>query len=208
MRQLALASVAGAATLLLGSALTLAQTAPAPQPGGASLRPATSFAGIANQRDRSVALFTEIGKVLQHPRCVNCHPATERPRQSDARRLHQPVVVRGKDGHGAPGLACTTCHGKQNFDPAGIPGDGHWALAPASMAWEGKTLGQICEQLKDQNRNGSRDLAAIVKHVTTDTLVLWGWNPGKGRQPAPGTNAQFGELMQAWADSGAACPAG
>lgn len=208
MRQPALASVAAAATLLLGSALTLAQTAPAPQPGAASLRPAASFAGIANQRDRSVALFTEIGKVLQHPRCVNCHPATERPRQSDAKRLHQPIVVRGKDGHGAPGLACTTCHGKQNFDPAGIPGDGHWALAPASMAWEGKTLGQICEQLKDQNRNGSRDLAAIVKHVTSDTLVLWGWNPGKGRQPAPGTNAQFGELMQAWVDSGAACPAG
>ena len=208
MRQLALASVAGAATLLLGSALTLAQTAPAPQPGAASLRPAASFAGIANQRDRSVALFTEIGKVLQHPRCVNCHPATERPRQSDAKRLHQPMVVRGKDGHGAPGLACTTCHGKQNFDPAGVPGDGHWALAPASMAWEGKTLGQICEQLKDQNRNGSRDLAAIVKHVTSDTLVLWGWNPGKGRQPVPGTNAQFGELMQAWVDSGAACPAG
>jgi hypothetical protein len=76
------------------------------------------------------------------------------------------------------------------------------------MAWEGETLGQICEQLKDQNRNGSRDLAAIVKHVTSDTLVLWGWNPGKGRQPAPGTNAQFGELMQAWVDSGAACPAG
>jgi hypothetical protein len=208
MRQVALASAAAAVTLLLGSALTLAQTSPAPQHGGATLRPAASFANIANQRDRSVALFTEIGKVLQHPRCMNCHPATERPRQSDARRLHQPVVVRGKDGHGAPGLACTTCHGKQNFDPAGVPGDGHWALAPASMAWEGKTLSQICEQLKDQNRNGSRDLAAIVKHVTSDTLVLWAWNPGKGRQPAPGTNAQFGELMQAWADSGAACPAG
>lgn len=208
MRSIVLASAAAAVTLLLGSAFTLAQTAPAPAPGGATLRPAASFAGIANQRDRSVALFTEIGKVLQHPRCMNCHPATERPRQSDARRLHQPMVVGGKDGHGAPGLACTTCHGKQNFDPAGVPGDGHWALAPASMAWEGKTLGQICEQLKDQNRNGSRDLAAIVKHVTSDTLVLWAWSPGKGRQPAPGTNAQFGELMQAWADSGAACPAG
>ena len=56
--------------------------------------------------------------------------------------------------------------------------------------------------------NITADLAAIVKHVTSDTLVLWGWNPGKGRQPAPGTNAQFGELMQAWVDSGAACPAG
>jgi hypothetical protein len=190
-----------------GAAIAFAQSASQAQPGGASLRPVSSFAGIANARDRSVALFNEMGKVLQHPRCMNCHPATERPRQGDARTLHEPLVVRGKDGHGAVGMPCQACHGKQNFEPAGVPGDGHWALAPASMAWEGKTNGQICEQLKDQNRNGSRDLAALVKHVTEDTLVLWGWNPGKGREPAPGTAAQFGSLMQAWADSGAACPA-
>jgi hypothetical protein len=204
-RNLILAAGAALAVCIGGSALTLAQNAA--QPGGAALRPASSFASIPNQRDRSVALFTEMGKVLTSPRCMNCHPATERPRQGDLRRLHEPVVVRGKDGHGAAGLHCATCHGKQNYDPAGVPGDGHWALAPASMAWEGKTVGQICEQLKDQNRNGSRDLAALVKHVTTDTLVLWGWNPGKGRTPAPGTPAEFGALMQAWADSGAVCPA-
>ena len=206
-RNLILAAGAALAVCLGGSALTLAQNAGQAQPGGATLRPASSFAAIANQHDRSVALFNEMGKVLTHPRCMNCHPATERPRQGDLRKLHEPVVVRGKDGHGAAGLPCATCHGKQNFDPAGVPGDGHWALAPASMAWEGKTIGQICEQLKDQNRNGSRDAAALIKHVTTDTLVLWGWKPGKGRQPAPGTAAEFGALMQAWADSGAACPA-
>ena len=116
------------------------------------------------------------------------------------------MVVRGKDGHGAPGLACTTCHGKQNFDPAGIPGDGHWALAPASMAWEGKTLGQICEQLKDRTRNGNKTLAAIVEHGGHDELVAWGWSPGEGREPAPGTQAQFGALLRAWIDTGAECP--
>ncbi|WP_181832622.1 Isoquinoline 1-oxidoreductase subunit [Bosea caraganae] len=200
---LLLSAAAGFGLCLAGSALTLAQAPPT----AASLRPVESFGTIANQRDRSVALFAEMGKVIQHPRCMNCHPATERPRQTDARRLHQPLVVRGKDGHGAPAMACTTCHGKQNYDPARIPGDGHWALAPASMAWEGKSLAQICEQLKDQNRNGSRDLAGLVKHVTTDTLVLWGWKPGAGREPAPGTPEQFGALMQAWADTGAACPA-
>ncbi|POR53172.1 Isoquinoline 1-oxidoreductase subunit [Bosea psychrotolerans] len=205
MRPLLLASAAALALGLGGTALTFAQSAP--QRRGPPLQDAASFSSIPNQQARSAALFGEIGKVLTHPRCMNCHPATERPRQTDARRLHQPVVVRGKDGHGAPGLECATCHGKQNYDPARMPGDGHWALAPASMAWEGKTLGQICLQLKDQSRNGGRDLAAIVKHVTTDTLVLWGWNPGPGREPAPGTNAQFGALMQAWADSGAACPA-
>lgn len=207
MRAHLVAAMAGAGLLLAGTALTLAQSASQAQPGGAPLRPVASFAAIANDRDRSVALFNEMGKVLTHPRCVNCHPATERPRQGDERRLHQPVVVRGKDGHGAVGMPCTACHGKENFNPAGVPGDGHWALAPASMAWEGRTVAQICEQLKDTSRNGSRDLPALVKHVTTDTLVLWGWNPGKGRQPAPGTAAEFGALMQAWADSGAHCPA-
>lgn len=39
-----------------------------------------------------------------------------------------------------------------------------------------------------------------------DHLVGWGWNPGEGRAPAPGTQAQFGELIQAWIDTGAKCP--
>ena len=31
---------------------------------------------IPNERfdDRSIAIFEETGKVLLHPRCVNCHP--------------------------------------------------------------------------------------------------------------------------------------
>jgi hypothetical protein len=206
-RSFVLSGLAALALAAGGSAFTLAQTpGAAPQPGGKPLREAASFAGIADPQARSVALFSEMGKVLQQPRCVNCHPATERPRQTDAGRLHQPLVVRGKDGHGAPGMECATCHGKENFDPARMPGNAHWALAPASMAWEGKTLGQICQQLKDPNRNGSRDLAAIIKHVTTDSLVLWGWAPGPGREPAPGSSAQFGALVQAWVDSGAGCP--
>jgi hypothetical protein len=170
------------------------------------LRSVASFADIADTQARSIALFEEAGKVLQHPRCVNCHPVGDRPRQTDTMRLHQPLVVRGKDGHGAPGMACATCHGASNFDPAGVPGDPHWALAPASMTWEGKSLGQICGQLKDPKRNGGRDIAAILKHVMTDSLVKWGWNPGPGRTPAPGTNAEFGALLAAWADIGAHCP--
>lgn len=208
-RSFIIAATAALTLGLGGTALTVAQTTaplPAPAAGAAALRDVSSFAGIADRGARSTALFEEVGKVLQHPRCVNCHPATERPRQTDARRLHQPLVVRGKDGHGAPGMECATCHGKQNFDPARVPGDGHWALAPASMAWEGKSLGQICTQLKDRTLNGDRDLAALHKHVTEDTLVGWAWNPGPGRQPAPGTQTQFGALLKAWADTGAVCP--
>ena len=38
-----------------------------------------------------------------------------------------------------------------------IPGNPNWHLAPIEMAWEGKTLGQICEQIKDKARNGNMD---------------------------------------------------
>jgi hypothetical protein len=202
--------LAATAVLLAGMAIvalpgpdrTKAQQAAAPS----ELRPAATFAGIADQRTRSLALFAEAGKVLQHPRCMNCHPVGERPRQTDLRRLHEPLVVRGKDGHGAPGMACATCHGGANFDPSRVPGDPHWALAPASMAWEGKTVGEICAQLKDHRRNGGRDIAAILKHVASDSLVLWAWQPGPGRTPAPGTNPELSKLLAAWAETGAHCP--
>lgn len=198
---------AGAAVVLMGwVAQSLSQAGPAPELPQ-ELRPVSSFDSIGDTQSRSIALFREAGKVLLHPRCVNCHPASDRPSQGDLMRPHQPMVVRGKDGHGAPGLACTTCHSGANFDPARVPGDPHWHLAPASMAWEGKSIGYICNQLKDPRRNGSRDLHAILKHVATDSLVKWGWNPGAGRTPVPGTNEEFVALLQAWADTGAHCPA-
>ena len=39
-----------------------------------------------------------------------------------------------------------------------------------------------------------------------DDLVAWGWQPGEGREPAPGSQKQLGALAQAWIDSGAECP--
>lgn len=155
---------------------------------------------------RSIGLFREAGKVLQHPRCLNCHPATDRPTQTDSMRPHLPPIVRGGTGHGPAGLHCSSCHPVANFDPARVPGNPDWHLAPRSMAWQGLSLGQICAQLKDPARNGGRDLPAILRHVSEDSLVGWGWMPGIGRSPAPGTQAEFGATMRAWADSGAHCP--
>jgi hypothetical protein len=43
--------------------------------------------------------------------------------------------------------------------------------------------------------------------MAEDSLVGWGWLPGTGRQPAPGTQKEFGELIKAWVETGAACPA-
>lgn len=174
-----------------------------------SLAAPASFAGIADANARSAALFTEAAKVMMHPRCVNCHPVGDRPFQGDgaANRPHQPPVVRGADGFGAVTMRCASCHQKANFDPGRMPGHEHWHLAPASMAWQGKTAGQICQQVKDPARNGNRTIAQVVEHMSHDTLVGWAWAPGVGRTPAPGTQAEFAALLDAWVATGAACPA-
>ena len=170
------------------------------------LAPPASFDNVADPAARSVALFNELGKVLTHPRCVNCHPAGDHPRQGEQGRLHQPPVTRGADGHGLEAMRCPICHQQANFDPARIPGHPEWHLAPREMAWEGKTLAEICVQIKDPARNGNRSLADLVHHIGTDTLVGWAWAPGYGRQPAPGTQKEAGELVDAWVKTGAICP--
>jgi hypothetical protein len=164
-----------------------------------------SFDGISDPAVRSVALFAELGKVLTNPRCVNCHPASDRPHQGESERPHQPPVARGADGRGLPAMRCSSCHQQANFDPARMPGHPEWHLAPREMAWEDKTLGEICAQIKDPARNGGRSLEEIVHHIGTDTLVGWAWAPGFGRTPAPGTQQQAGALAEAWAKTGAVC---
>jgi hypothetical protein len=166
-----------------------------------------SFAAISDTSARSAAMFTELGKVLTHPRCVNCHPAGDRPRQTDAGRLHQPPVWRGADGHGLPAMRCSTCHGDANFEPGRMPGHPEWHLAPRAMAWEGRTLAEICAQIKDLARNGGRKPQDLIHHIGEDTLVGWAWAPGYGRSAAPGTQTQAGALVEAWVKTGAACPA-
>ena len=172
----------------------------------AGLQSPQAFDAIPNTSERSRALFTEMGKVIASPRCMNCHPQGDRPTQGETMRPHNPPIVRGVDGHGPPGLPCSTCHQAANFDPATVPGDPAWHLAPRSMAWQGQSLAQICVQLKDAKRNGGKTLAQIHEHMAKDSLVGWAWAPGVNRTPAPGTQAQFGELVGAWIATGAACP--
>jgi hypothetical protein len=192
--------------VLAGSAVILATGVAVSARPPEDLKPVESFASIADQKQRAVALFTEAGKVIQSPRCMNCHPAGDRPSQGDDLHPHQPLVVRGDSGIGAPGMRCTTCHGPANFDPGHIPGNPKWQIAPIEMAWQGKTLGEICTQIKDPERNGGRKLEALIPHMAEDELVGWAWHPGVGRTPAPGTQKQFGELIKAWVEAGAACP--
>lgn len=174
------------------------------------LKGPSEFESIGDQPARSRAIFTEIGKLLTHPRCLSCHPAGDHPLQGADHHEHRPPVWRGDDEN--LGTHCAECHTDQNVtlhevaSYQSIPGHPRWGLAPLSMAWEGKTVGDICRQLKDTARNGGRDLSMLQEHVAKDDLVAWGWNPGPGREPAPGSQESAGELVQAWIDSGAQCP--
>lgn len=211
----AAAIVLAAGSLMIGGALLPGVRADAPEtPATAppeTLRSAADFASIRDPAARSVALFTEAGKVIESPRCMNCHPVQRAPTQGDDRHPHNPPMVAGQSGHGPVGLPCGACHGPANVQTWGqdiksIPGDPKWALAPVEMAWQGKSLGAICAQIKDPARNGGRSLAEIHHHMAEDHLVGWAWNPGEGRVPAPGTQGRFGELVKAWIDTGAKCP--
>ena len=175
--------------------------------GAEDLRGPDTFSSLSNPSERARALFVEAGRVLQHPRCLNCHPVGERPTQGDDRHPHSPLVVRDSDDKGAVGMRCTTCHQDANYEPSRVPGHPLWHVAPKSMAWQTKSLGQICEQIKDRARNGGRDMAGLLHHLGEDTLVGWAWSPGASRAPVPGTQAAFGQIVRAWADAGAYCPA-
>jgi hypothetical protein len=189
-----------ACTAVLACSSAFAQTAP--------LKPVSEFQSIADPAERSRAIFAEVGKVLTHPRCMNCHPAGEHPLQGADHHEHKPVVWRGDTG--SFGTPCGECHTEQNVTLReaatykSIPGHPRWNVAPLSMAWQGKSLGEICRQLTE--KNGGRDLALLQEHIAKDDLVAWGWTPGAGRDPAPGTQEAAGQLVQAWIESGAECP--
>src|SRR5207302_9892795 len=117
--------------------------------------------------------FVDVAKVLQSPRCMNCHPAGDRPLQTDAGKPHAQNISRASI---AAGLPCSTCHGARNSEaigiPGGPPGAPRWNLPPAEtpMVFQGKTPAALCAQLKDPEQNGHRSLAQIVDHVAPDPL--------------------------------------
>ena len=175
-----------------------------PLPADRGLRSPAAFAELEGDRERSIALFREVGKVVLHPRCVNCHPAGNRPHQGEEGLPHQPLVVRGDDGRGAPGMRCTTCHGDASY--RNVPGSPAWHLAPREMAWEGKSLGAICEQITDPARNGGKSLEELAHHRAEDELVAYGGEPPDHLEPVPGNQPLFAQLVRAWIDAGAHCP--
>ena len=164
------------------------------------------------ERAQAVAAFATVQRVLQHPRCQNCHIPGNAPLQFDAGLTHAMGVMRGPAGHGAPGLPCATCHGESNppasYGPNAPPGAPHWGLPPPDhkMAWFGLSPAALCEMVKDKRRNGGRDFAALIAHVSEDKLVLWGWNPGGDRAPVSVPHDELVAKFKQWAAAGGPCP--
>jgi|SRR5438105_417601 len=153
-------------------------------------------------------LFLRLATVFQDRRCLNCHTATDFPRQGDDGHRHIMLVRRGPEDKGAGGLPCGTCHRSSNSQ-AGVPGADDWHLAPLRMSWEGLTVGEICRSLFDPARGGVTP-TALIPHLNTD-LVLWAWFPGVdlngvARRPPPLRHDEFTALAKKWVSMGASCP--
>jgi hypothetical protein len=184
------------------------------QPAGVKINAATAPGGnelTEAKRDHlaSQQAFLAVYKVLMSPRCMNCHPSGDIPLQGDDSHQHTQGVKRGPDGKGLYALKCANCH--QSGNTAGLnmpPGNPNWHLPPADMpmVFQGKSAKELALQLKDPERNGHKTLQQLIKHVSGDTLVLWGWNPGDGRTKPPLAHAEFARQFKLWVAKGAAIP--
>ena len=155
--------------------------------------------------------FDIMMQVVAHKRCVNCHPAGDRPHQGEDSHIHNFNVQRGEDGHGLPALQCSTCHQKENNNFSGVPGAPHWHLAPKSMGWEGFNRIEIARAMTNPDKNGGRSIAEIEKHLTEDPLVLWVFEPGVNnegipREAPPVSKEAYIAAVKQWVAEGAIIP--
>jgi hypothetical protein len=93
--------------------------------------------------------FDPIAAVLQHPRCLNCHPRDNTPGNGEDGRPHRMMITGGRDGFGAPAARCEACHRSENSDLSSVPGAEGWRLAPRSVGWTGLSKIELCGALKD-----------------------------------------------------------
>ena len=169
--------------------------------------------------EEGLGAWERIYAVASHPRCSNCHtddrntPMWSGPAYGKT-RPHGMNVNAGASRIGAETLPCSTCHitsAEPNAVPHAAPHAGHpWMLAPVAFAWFGKDSRAVCEQMRDPVQNGGRDGAGLVEHVIHDAeiraFITWGFNPGGGREPAPGTMQAHLDDMVMWTAAGMPCP--
>ena len=158
--------------------------------------------------------WDRIYEVASHPRCSNCHVgANNRPMWSGPAygrtRVHGMNVNAGESRIGAETILCSTCHAYReglNDTPHAAPQVAmNWQLAPVEAEWFGKSSIEICNQLRDPERNGGRDMMDLATHLDHDLILHWAWNPGGGREPAPYSLQEHVNDVLAWGVAGFPC---
>jgi len=168
----------------------------------------TKFLAANKDSIESVEAFNQVYKVLMSPRCMNCHPAGDRPLQGDDSHIHKMNVQRGTDGKGLYALKCANCHQPENAAAMHAPpGNPKWQLPPADMkmVFQGRSAHDLALQIMDYNRNGHKDKAMLLEHAR-DTLVKAGWNMGEGRTLPPMAYSDFVIVWDKWINKGGYAP--
>lgn len=160
-----------------------------------------------------------IFEVASHPRCSNCHTGpSDRPMWSGPSygktRVHGMNIQAGNSRIGAETILCSTCHTNKSEDwdnanttPHAAPRVAmNWALAPTEAHWFGRTTQQICEQLRNPETNGDRDILEIAEHLNHDLILHWAWEPGGNREPAPYSLQEHVNDILAWGVADTPCP--
>jgi hypothetical protein len=168
--------------------------------------------------------FDRIYEVVSHPRCANCHVGPDNVPMwfggaDGPARPHGMNINAGQSRIGVETIVCSTCHRTRPDDltlspettPHLPPSAGlDWQLAPVDFEWFGNSKSEICAQLSDPDRNGGRDWMGLAEHLVDDAghigFVLWGWNPGGNREPAPYSLQAHLDDVLAWGVAGQPCP--
>ncbi len=169
---------------------------------------------LAAEEAPGLAAWDRIYAVASHPRCTNCHVGPqEEPMWNGlgygTDQRHGMNVRADETRIGAESVPCRTCHvtsGRPNVWPHAAP---HileaWRLPPVELAWLGASSDDLCGQLRDPERNDGHDLESFVAHLEASPFVAWGFAPGGGREPAPGSLADLVADVRAWGAAGMPC---
>lgn len=164
--------------------------------------------------EAALEAWSRIYEVASHPRCSNCHVgADNRPMWSGPSygrtRPHGMNINAGDSRIGAEFIACSTCHvttARGNDAANHAPRVAmEWQLAPVEAEWFGKSSEDVCNQLRDPERNGGRTYLDLASHLDHDLILHWAWNPGGNREPAPYSLQEHVNDVLAWGVAGMPC---
>lgn len=174
--------------------------------------------GSVSQED-GLAAWNRIYEVASHPRCANCHTDDQNlpmwsGKEYGKTRVHGMHIDAGESRIGAETLECSTCHAisaRPNTVPHAAPHTGlDWQLAPVEFVWFDRDSPTICQQMRDPERNGGRDGEGLIDHILHDAdvhgFIAWGFEPGAGREPAPGSLQEHLDDVVTWTAAGMPCP--